>query len=163
MAVEQFRGPHFPLSNMYPLGTWIKTDSGVTVPTSEHAYMANRLEDPSMQVIVALARGEKDDPRPFKDGLAAKETAHRFIEQGAIQMFDDEVGCLALMHRVLIDKVLLNSDVYDVLVATGDEEIVEGNSWGDHFWGVSPVGSRNGENHLGRLWMRIREELRRPL
>jgi hypothetical protein len=43
------------------------------------------------------------------------------------------------------------------LVMTGDEELVEGNTWGDRFWGVCQGA---GENHLGRLLMKIRSELK---
>lgn len=46
------------------------------------------------------------------------------------------------------------------LLATGDQNIVEGNYWDDTFWGVDLKQNPNvGENHLGRLIMKIREEL----
>ena len=43
------------------------------------------------------------------------------------------------------------------LLATGDTELVEGNHWGDRYWGVS---GGIGENHLGKLLMQVRLELR---
>ncbi len=46
-----------------------------------------------------------------------------------------------------------------MLVATGQEELVEGNDWEDRFWGVDPPGSNNGENNLGKILMRVRNEL----
>ncbi len=43
------------------------------------------------------------------------------------------------------------------LLATGDQELVEGNKWHDTFWGVcNGVGS----NHLGRLLMQVRQEVK---
>ena len=42
------------------------------------------------------------------------------------------------------------------LLATGDADIIEGNSWNDTFWGVC---NNSGENHLGRLLVKVREEL----
>ena len=39
---------------------------------------------------------------------------------------------------------------------TGDQELIEGNHWGDTFWGVC---RNQGQNHLGRLLMKIRSEL----
>lgn len=43
------------------------------------------------------------------------------------------------------------------LLETGEEELIEGNNWGDKFWGqVNGIG----ENHLGRLLMEIREEIK---
>lgn len=58
-------------------------------------------------------------------------------------------------------KVFYNPDVAQVLAATGDEEIYEGNDWGDRFWGVDPPASGDGENHLGCILMEHREILRR--
>jgi predicted NAD-dependent protein-ADP-ribosyltransferase YbiA (DUF1768 family) len=43
------------------------------------------------------------------------------------------------------------------LLATGNRPLIEGNDWGDTFWGQ--VDGR-GENHLGELLLKIREELR---
>ena len=43
------------------------------------------------------------------------------------------------------------------LLKTGKSKLVEGNWWGDRFWGVC---EGKGENHLGLLLMEIREELR---
>jgi ribA/ribD-fused uncharacterized protein len=44
-----------------------------------------------------------------------------------------------------------------LLLSTDNEELVEGNTWGDTFWGVC---NGKGENHLGKLLMKVREELR---
>lgn len=46
-----------------------------------------------------------------------------------------------------------------LLLATGDEELVECNWWGDKFWGVD-VKTREGQNNLGKILMMIRQELR---
>ena len=48
------------------------------------------------------------------------------------------------------------------LLATGDEELVEGNFWHDNFWGVcscSKCGNK-GQNKLGKLLMQVREEIK---
>lgn len=42
------------------------------------------------------------------------------------------------------------------LLETGDAELIEGNTWNDTFWGVC---NGEGENNLGRLLMKVREEL----
>jgi len=44
------------------------------------------------------------------------------------------------------------------LLATGEEELQEGNMWNDTFWGVS-LRTGKGQNILGKLIMEIREEL----
>jgi len=47
------------------------------------------------------------------------------------------------------------------LLATGNQNIQEGNEWKDDFWGIRlEVQPNYGENHLGRLLMKIRDELR---
>ena len=45
------------------------------------------------------------------------------------------------------------------LLATGDKLLVEGNRRGDTCWGVD-VRTGQGENRLGRILMKVREELR---
>lgn len=44
------------------------------------------------------------------------------------------------------------------LLATGDEQIIEWNNWGDRIWGVTLDGY--GHNHLGLLLMKLREQLK---
>ena len=56
------------------------------------------------------------------------------------------------------DKFTQNEDLKQLLLATGDLGLEEGNTWHDTFWGVDAK-TREGENHLGRILMRVREEL----
>ena len=42
-------------------------------------------------------------------------------------------------------------------MATRDRVLIEGNDWGDTFWGMT---DGEGENHLGKILMRVRAELR---
>ena len=44
-----------------------------------------------------------------------------------------------------------------LLLGTGEMELVEENTWGDRFWGVC---RGEGKNHLGRLLMQVREEMK---
>lgn len=44
-----------------------------------------------------------------------------------------------------------------LLLSTGEAELIEGNHWGDRYWGVC---RGVGDNHLGRILMRIRHDLR---
>jgi predicted NAD-dependent protein-ADP-ribosyltransferase YbiA (DUF1768 family) len=43
-----------------------------------------------------------------------------------------------------------------MLLETKDATLIEGNTWGDQYWGVC---AGVGENHLGKLLMQIRSEL----
>jgi predicted NAD-dependent protein-ADP-ribosyltransferase YbiA (DUF1768 family) len=40
------------------------------------------------------------------------------------------------------------------LIESGDKELIE-NSWRDTYWGWGE--NRDGENHLGKIWMEIRK------
>ncbi len=60
-----------------------------------------------------------------------------------------------VMYEILKSK-FSDLRLRTLLLETGDQELVEVNEWGDRFWGQSPEGI--GENHLGKLLMRIRDE-----
>lgn len=63
-----------------------------------------------------------------------------------------------VMRRILRAKADQHEYVRRKLLATGDRELVE-DSWRDDFWGWGQ--NRNGQNMLGKLWMEIRDEMRR--
>ena len=159
MAVERFRGEFFPFSNMYTMPNWIEADCGVLVPTSEHAYMANRFLDMQLQLAIAAARGLPEETEIYKDGNAAKKLAHEFITAGAELVVKDDIARVGLMKRVVLAKVEANDEVRELLLKTGEVKIEEGNAWEDTFWGISPPGSGNGQNHLGKILMQIRKEI----
>ncbi len=55
-----------------------------------------------------------------------------------------------------------NEKLADLLLSTDDNELIEGNWWHDNFWGSCSCLKCNGsgENHLGKILMNIREEIR---
>lgn len=62
-----------------------------------------------------------------------------------------------IMYDVCKAKFTQNNDLKEMLLATGKGHLEEGNNWGDKIWGtVDGVG----ENRLGKILMRIREELK---
>ncbi len=144
---------------MFPLETYIPTNLGILVPSSEHVYMADRFVDPELQVIIANARGPVGDTRAYADGLAAKNLAHEYIKNGAEQLAEWDVAKIGVMYIAVSRKFRANLAIADMLIATDQEELVEGNDWEDRFWGVDPPGSTNGENNLGKILMRVRSEL----
>ena len=62
-----------------------------------------------------------------------------------------------LMYQVCKAKFTQHPDLQEMLLATGNQELQEGNTWGDTYWGVC---KGKGQNKLGKILMRIREELR---
>jgi ribA/ribD-fused uncharacterized protein len=135
-TIDQFTGEYRFLSNFWPASVGL---DGVEYPSVENAYQAAKTLD-------AKAR------RPF-----AKFTAHEAKKAGrALAMRKDwEEVKLAVMESLLIVKFDID-DLRAKLLATGDAELVEGNWWGDRFWGVC---NGVGENHLGRLLMKVRAQL----
>jgi ribA/ribD-fused uncharacterized protein len=67
---------------------------------------------------------------------------------------------LEVMHKYVEQKFLDHPTLASALVNTGDAELVEGNTWGDRFWGEC---GGVGENHLGKILMSVRKELKRAL
>jgi predicted NAD-dependent protein-ADP-ribosyltransferase YbiA (DUF1768 family) len=57
----------------------------------------------------------------------------------------------------LVRRKFADPELAEKLLATGDEELVEGNTWNDRFWGVC---RGEGRNELGKILMRVRAELR---
>jgi hypothetical protein len=64
-----------------------------------------------------------------------------------------------VMYRVVKKKFESHPDIADKLMATGDAELMEGNYWGDRYWGVDSKTGK-GKNMLGQILMRVRSELR---
>jgi ribA/ribD-fused uncharacterized protein len=58
-----------------------------------------------------------------------------------------------VMFQIVTAKFTQMPSLMEMLVATGDEEIVEGNYWNDKFWGKC---NGEGMNHLGIILMTVR-------
>jgi predicted NAD-dependent protein-ADP-ribosyltransferase YbiA (DUF1768 family) len=59
---------------------------------------------------------------------------------------------IPIMRELLKQKFSNRALMYKLRQTKG--ELIEGNNWGDTFWGVC---KGQGENHLGRLLMEIRD------
>lgn len=65
---------------------------------------------------------------------------------------------LDIMLEIVRDKFSRNKELQIKLLRTGCAELVEGNYWNDTFWGMC---NEEGNNHLGRILMTVRDELKR--
>lgn len=157
--INQFRGEHYFLSNMYVVEKPLVMPEGIQVPTSEHFYMSSRFKEKKDRIAIAQARAEDDDERVFADGLAAKNLAHEFIEEGRPH-FASAYERVQFMHRAIFTKFVTNPNLARKLLNTDNQRLVEGNSWDDRFWGVSPVDGGTGNNYLGIILMNMRQKLR---
>ena len=64
-----------------------------------------------------------------------------------------------IMEEIVRAKFTQHPELAARLLATGEKTLVEGNTWGDTCWGVDQR-TGQGENRLGLILMKIREELK---
>ena len=156
--IDSFRGENFYLSNMYPLQYPILTRLHASAATSEHAYQAAKFSRPDLHYQVAGARAAHRAKGEQLDGIASKNLAHEFIDAGALVVPDWNLIKVGIMQEVVRRKFIANPDIRMTLAETGDEELVEGNDWGDLFWGVDHE-TGEGLNHLGKVLMEVRTDV----
>lgn len=140
--IKAFQGEYRFLSNFYPAPLVF---NGVAYPSSEHAYMAQKTLDEGLRMAISEA--------------ATPGEAKRLGRSIPLRP-DWEAIKKQVMLDVVTAKFTQNQDLLVKLLQTGDQELVEGNNWGDRFWGVCPVGSDNGENWLGKTLMQVRASYR---
>lgn len=136
--INNFAGKYRFLSNFYPISIFYED---IIYQSVENAYQAAKSIDPEIK-------------KKFQH-IKASEAKHL---GKVIQMRDGfEQEKLDIMYRLVKIKFNDYTHLGDALLATGNEEIQEGNWWGDTFWGTV---NGHGQNHLGKIIMRIRTELR---
>ena len=135
----------YPLSNFSAdMVEW----EGVLWPTSEHAYQASKFIDPALRLKIQHARSPRE----------AKSMAKAHDESRRLDWSDDLK--LGMMEEILRCKVAQHSDIADILMRSGVIELIEDSPF-DNFWGRGKYWK--GQNHLGKLWMKIRNDLRTAL
>jgi ribA/ribD-fused uncharacterized protein len=139
MAIIEFRGEYRWLSNFAEAEVeW----EGRKYPTTEHAYQAAKT------TIVEEIEHVRQASTPGR--------ARRRGQKVTMRNDWDEVK-VGVMKNLLEQKFQI-TEYRDLLLATGGHHLMEGNSWGDSFWGVS-LDTGMGTNHLGRILMDIRDQL----
>lgn len=137
--INDFHKPKYRfLSNFYhsPI-----TYERLRYPTVEHAYQAAKVADQALR-------------QPFTSFLLKPGQAKRLGRKLPIRPDWEEVKLNVMLD--LLRLKFAHEQLAGALLATGEEELIEGNDWGDTFWGVC---AGLGQNHLGRLLMQIRGEL----
>ena len=129
------------LSNMYPCDI----DGYKCV---ESFYQAMKSKDPAVRASIKQM-----------DGRNAKSAGKNHV----IVREDWESIKLKVMRYALEKKFAAGTELAVKLVATGHTVLVETNWWHDNFWGdcyCQKCESIKGENHLGKMLMEIRDNLR---
>lgn len=136
--INNFRGEYNWLSNMYFCDVEYKNNIFKSV---ENAYMFAKADTSGEWLKFCL-----ENP----PNICKKKSRNIEVRE------DWDNIKLSVMYDLLIQK-FSQEPFRTKLLATGNENIQEGNYWNDTFWGVDLKQNPNtGENNLGRLIMYIR-------
>lgn len=138
-AISGFKGPYSFLSNLY-IATVVGDDKQVYASV-EHAYQAAKTHSKKQRNQIRLAESP---------ALA------KFLGKRATLRDDWDRVKDGIMLELLRSKFDRHPALRSMLIDTGDAELIEGNTWGDTYWGVC---DGVGQNKLGKLLMQVREEL----
>jgi ribA/ribD-fused uncharacterized protein len=134
-------GTHLPWSNFYLDPVII---DGIHYVALENFFQAMKTTDPEERNLI----GSASTPRKAKQ-LGRKVTLRP----------DWDAIRIPVMRYGLAHKFTSSNALGQLLLDTGDKLMVEGNTWGDTFWGVDSA-TGQGENWLGTLLMAQRARLR---
>jgi ribA/ribD-fused uncharacterized protein len=136
--ISRFHGQYSFLSNFAPVDIAYED---MLYHSVEHAYVAAKTLNP-----IECAH------------IAALDTPAKAKQYGkSIDLRADWNDVRLRVMETLLRKKFNNLHYKTLLLRTGTEDIVEGNTWGDTFWGVC---EGEGENNLGKLLMQIRADIR---
>ena len=140
MTIDSFQGPYRYLSNFSPHPIKVGREEWKTV---EHAYQASKTSDRFQRRRIANATSP---------GAAKRIGRH-------VQLVSHwEQSKLSLMRDLVLTKFSQHAGIRQLLLDTGDELLVEGNTWGDKYWGQV---DGEGANNLGEILMAVRTQLRK--
>jgi ribA/ribD-fused uncharacterized protein len=120
---------------------------GHVYKTAEHAYQSYKTLD--------------EEERDWIRNLPDPKTAKLFGSRIKIRKDWDEVKDKIMLY--IIRSKFSDKYMSDLLLNTGDEELVEGNYWHDNYWGnctCSKCKDIEGQNKLGKILMKVRDEIR---
>ncbi|MHA1751693.1 MAG: NADAR family protein [Candidatus Helarchaeota archaeon] len=136
--IKRFSGKYSFLSNFYPCKIIYEN---ICYPSVEHAYQASKTLDINLRKEIA---SQKTPALAKKLGRAIK-----------LRSDWDRVK-LSIMETLVRLKFTTNEELKKKIIELENCILIEGNTWGDTFWGVY---NGNGKNHLGKILMKVRDDL----
>lgn len=118
--------------------------NGKTWPTSEHYFQAQKFQDTKHQSVI---RKEKSPMQAARMGRDRKRPIRK----------DWESVKVSIMREAVLTKFTQYNELKDLLISTGNAKIIE-HTTNDAYWGDGGNGS--GKNMLGRILMKVREQLK---
>lgn len=138
-SIREFRGRYAFLGSDWRADVEFE---GAFYPTAAHAIAAARTTDAAERRIIA-AQVSAADARRRADAVQLRADWDRIK--------------IDAMERIVRDKFTRHPILRERLRRTGDAYLENGNAEGDRLWGVS---SGVGENRLGIILMKVRDESR---
>jgi len=139
MGIYKFQGEHRFLSNFYLIPDGIEYE-GILYPTVEHGFQA-----------------AKSDNVDVRRAIAQESTPSLAKSAGQKVSLRDDWNKLRIPIMGELLCIKFNKEPFRLMsMNTYPDELIEGNNWGDRFWGVC---DGEGKNWLGELLMEIREQL----
>lgn len=157
MPPEQFRDPYLDVSGerigfypreFYPLDNFASFQveyAGEVWPTSEHLYQAAHFFDVDPDLVDRIRNAKS-----AHDAYSIAKVNADLVPEAWDEMKVD------VMYEICRMKLEQHVYIQRKLFQTGELEIIE-DSTKDSFWGWGD--NRDGRNELGKIWMRLRDEL----
>lgn len=117
---------------------------GINFKTVEHGYHALRIKPGPEREAIMRQRSPMD---AWREGQKYKNNPNLLV---------DGYDKFVIMEKLCRAKLEQYEDVQNVLLATGNRELLKEYDT-DYYWGTGADGS--GENMMGKLWMKLRNEL----
>lgn len=147
--INSFTGRYRFLSNFYPVEI---EHQGIKYPSVEHYYVAMKI------------KGDQQIDGKYLTMNDCREAISKIPDAGKVKKLGKILKIRKDWDQVKMDIMLWairekfkNEDLKQMLLDTSEKELIEGNWWGDQYWGVC---NGKGDNNLGKILMRVRNELR---
>ena len=137
MKIDCFDGSYAFLSNFY--NCMVEYD-GLLYRNSEAAFQAAKTMDKKMRKVFT----------------ELSPSSAKYLGRHVELRSDWEDVKDNIMYEIVYNKFSNNLDLRNSLHDTGDAELIEGNWWNDKYWGMC---NGEGQNKLGKILMRVRDEL----
>jgi len=136
-TINSFSGRYRFLSNFYRSPIEYE---GIRYPTIEHFYQAQK------SLSVEVRRQVAEQPTPG----GVKRYGRTIYLRPGWESIKESIMLLGLRLK------FTDTPLARLLLNTGETALIEGNDWGDTYWGVY---RGEGLNRLGELLMQVRQEL----
>lgn len=137
-VIGEFKGINAFLSNFHVEDVEYE---GEVYKSAEHAFQAQKTGLKHQAALIASSQ---------TPGKAKRLGRNVKLRRDWEDVKDD------VMLNIVRSKFKENAILQKRLLATGDAMLIEGNNWGDKYWGVC---GGKGKNKLGKILMKVRTEI----